>query len=218
MKRIYHGSVDIIPNPKLHLGKMNNDYGQGFYCTEDMELAKEWAAKHNIKCYVNEYDLNISKLKVLNLLSDNYNVLHWITILIKNRQFNLITPFSIKAKEYLISNYTIDTSGYDIIIGYRADDSYFAIAKAFLNNNLSLSKLDLALKLGDLGTQIVLISNKAFDELKFIKSHEFDYKLYHKIFNIRDETAREVFFEEFKKNEVIDDDIYIMDLIRSGGQ
>lgn len=26
MKRIYHGSVDIIPNPKLHLGKMNNDY------------------------------------------------------------------------------------------------------------------------------------------------------------------------------------------------
>ena len=60
--------------------------------------------------------------------------------------------------------------------------------------------------------------NKAFDELKFIKSHECDYQLYHNIFNIRDETAREVFFEEFKKNEVIEDDIYIMDLIRNGGQ
>ena len=117
-----------------------------------------------------------------------------------------------------MKNYHIDISSYDIIIGYRADDSYFAIAKAFLNNNLSLSKLDLALKLGDLGTQVVLISNNAFDELKFIKSHEFDYQLYHNIFNIRDVTAREVFFEEFKKNEVIEDDIYIMDLIRSGGQ
>ena len=26
MKRIYHESADIIPNPKSHLDRMNNDY------------------------------------------------------------------------------------------------------------------------------------------------------------------------------------------------
>ena len=40
---IYHGSEQIVEVPTFGLGKKNNDFGLGFYCTESDELAKEWA-------------------------------------------------------------------------------------------------------------------------------------------------------------------------------
>ena len=39
---IYHGSPNIVTTV-FGEGKAYNDYGQGFYCTENLELAKEWA-------------------------------------------------------------------------------------------------------------------------------------------------------------------------------
>lgn len=38
---IYHGSGEIIEKPQFGYGNPKNDYGLGFYCTEDIELAKE---------------------------------------------------------------------------------------------------------------------------------------------------------------------------------
>ena len=37
---IYHGSKDIIKKPIYGIGNPKNDYGLGFYCTENLELAK----------------------------------------------------------------------------------------------------------------------------------------------------------------------------------
>ena len=42
---LYHGSLDLIKKPVFGYGKTNNDYGLGFYCTQNLELAKEWAAQ-----------------------------------------------------------------------------------------------------------------------------------------------------------------------------
>ena len=42
-KILYHGSLEIISTPMYGQGKVYNDYGQGFYCTESLELAKEWS-------------------------------------------------------------------------------------------------------------------------------------------------------------------------------
>lgn len=39
-KILYHGSLEIISTPMYGQGKVYNDYGQGFYCTESLELAK----------------------------------------------------------------------------------------------------------------------------------------------------------------------------------
>ena len=43
---IYHGSKDVVEKPCYHGGKLQNDYGYGFYCTESLELAKEWASNN----------------------------------------------------------------------------------------------------------------------------------------------------------------------------
>ena len=40
---LYHGSSLIIERPQFGKGNPFNDYGLGFYCTETLELAKEWA-------------------------------------------------------------------------------------------------------------------------------------------------------------------------------
>ena len=84
---IYHGSSKIIANPKLGSGKIHNDYGQGFYCTESIELAKEWACDQMRDGYANAYELNLKDLKVLNLNDKKYTVLHWLAVLVQNRTF-----------------------------------------------------------------------------------------------------------------------------------
>ena len=75
---------------------------------------------------------------------------------------------AVDAKDYIIEHYSIDTSKYDVIIGYRADDSYFRYAESFVENGLSLRSLNKALRLGKLGEQTVLVSKKAYDQIKFI--------------------------------------------------
>ena len=42
IRKLYHGSSDIIEKPVYGYGKPYNDYGLGFYCTDSLEMAKEW--------------------------------------------------------------------------------------------------------------------------------------------------------------------------------
>ena len=78
MKKIilYHGSPKIIENPLFGEGKTYNDYGQGFYCTEYLELAKEWACTNDNKGYANKYELNLDELKILDLSNEKYTILN----------------------------------------------------------------------------------------------------------------------------------------------
>ena len=165
---IYHGSNKIIENPSFGLGKKNNDFGLGFYCTENNDLAKEWAVNSLENGYSNEYKLNIEYLKVLNLNTNEYSILNWIAILVEHRLFSIDTPIAKRARRYLIENFSINVNAYDVIIGYRADDSYFDYAEAFLNNSISVSQLANAMRLGKLGEQIVIKSEYAFKCLEYV--------------------------------------------------
>jgi hypothetical protein len=212
---LYHGSQEIIKKPLYGIGKSYNDYGIGFYCTEHIELGKEWSCLENKDGYLNKYELNINNLSVLNLTSNKYNILHWLALLIKYRNFRISTPIMKYAFEWLEKNYLIDISNYDIIIGYRADDSYFSFARAFLNNEISLSQLSYAMRLGKLGEQIVLKSPKAFDQIEFISYELTDNKVYYAKRKKRDEQARIAFIKELEKEDI--NGIFIRDLIRDGG-
>ena len=88
MKIIYHGSKDIIEKPKFGKGKPYNDYGLGFYCTENLALAKEWAVDIGRDGYANIYEIDDSRLSVLNLNDEQYTILHWLAILLENRHFD----------------------------------------------------------------------------------------------------------------------------------
>lgn len=211
---IYHGSGDIIEKPIFGKGNPNNDYGLGFYCTQHPELAKEWACDETHGGYANKYNLNIIGLKMLNLNSGEYSVLHWISILLKNRSFIADTPLAASSKKYISENFAVDTEGYDIITGYRADDSYFSYARDFLQNTISVQKLAEAMRLGDLGNQIVLISEKVFGRLEFIGYETAPQNIYLPLRKKRDEKARTAYFTDRKGNSFSEKEIYILDIMR----
>lgn len=209
MKKIlYHGSAEIVKHPQYGKGKIRNDYGQGFYCTEDIELALEWAVDKNRNGFANEYEIEIDDLNILNLEDGKHNILHWLTILLQNRIFNIKGPLANEAKEYLIEHFSIPYREYDAIIGYRADDSYFAFAQDFLNGSISYQQLTRAMKFGQLGDQFVLISEKAFSKISFLKCHFGDANIYFEKKNDRDRKAREDYYD-LKKNKRNKGDLFI---------
>ena len=213
---IYHGSKDIIEKPEFGKGNQKNDYGLGFYCTESVELAKEWACSNNeTNGYANQYEIDLSDYKVLDLREEKYSILNWMALLLKFRTFDVNTPISAQAKEYILENFYVDVEEYDVIIGYRADDSYFSFAKDFINNTISVEQLAEAMRLGELGIQIVLKSKKAFDTVKY-KSYELaECKEYYVKRVSRDKNARETYLSGYRQN-LASDGLFVMDIIRKG--
>lgn len=212
-KRIlYHGSPNILEHPIFGKGKKYNDYGRGFYCTEHLELAKEWACSEGVDGYANRYEIETRGLSILNLASDRYNILNWLAILLENRQGRLSTPIERRGREYLLQNFLPEYDQYDVIIGYRADDSYFSFARSFVSNGISLSQLSYAMKLGKLGEQFVLKSEKAFDAIHFLDYTIADNSVYYAKRKARDEQARDAFHKELENDDV--NGIYIRDIIR----
>ncbi len=212
--KLMHGSDHIINNPSYVLGKPYNDYGPGFYCTEDIELAKEWACKENKDGFVNVYELEIDGLNILNLLDGKHSVLNWIALLLKNRLFSLEDEIAIDARDYIVKNYSIDLRNYDVVVGYRADDSYFSYAQSFVSNSLPLRSLNMALKLGKLGAQTVLISKKAYNQIHFVKAEPVNKEIYYSKFLSRDINARTTYQNAVKKRRSYKEDIFVMDILR----
>ena len=168
--KVYHGSEFVVERPQFGRGKRTNDYGLGFYCTENRSLAGEWSVSPLHDGYVNAYEIDLDGLDVLNLADGSYTVLHWLAILLENRIFDADGDVATAAKEYLLSNFKPEYKDADVIIGYRANDSYFSFARTFLSGALSYANLSKAIRLGNLGLQVVLKSRKAFDRLSFLFS------------------------------------------------
>lgn len=210
---LYHGSEKIIENPVFGKGNLRNDYGRGFYCTENEELAKEWACSNNKNGFANKYELKLEGLNILYLNSSQYHVLHWLTILTKNRTYWERNTISETAKTYLSKHFMIDTSKYDVIIGYRADDSYFSFARDFVSGAISYKQLSEAMHLGKLGEQVVLISEKAFQNLKYISCSPANPSIYYAKKKERDREARKE-YRKAKFNDNLENELFIIDIIR----
>ena len=165
--KIYHGSESVIDRPRYGLGKRANDYGLGFYCTEDRALAGEWSVTPLHDGFINQYEIAVDDLNVLNLHDGPYTVLHWLAILLENRTFDIEGDVASAARDYLLANFRPDYADADVIIGYRANDSYFSFARTFLSGALSYENLSRAIRLGNLGLQVVAKSLKAFDAIVF---------------------------------------------------
>ena len=211
---LYHGSPAIVEKPIYGYGTDKNDYGRGFYCTESPELAKEWACPTAKNGFANRYEFDMSGLKVLHLNENGYHILNWIAILLNNRTFQKRSPIARQAGDYILREFLPDVSGYDVICGYRADDSYFSYAKDFLNNVISVRQLAQAMKLGELGEQIVLMSPKAFEKIEFIGYEIADGSIYNAKRNEREIRAKRAYLDNHGADfELNANDLYVRDII-----
>lgn len=211
---VYHGSQQIVEKPKFGIGKKHNDYGQGFYCTENNELAKEWACPVKTNGYSNSYRLSLDGLNVMHLTRGEFNILNWLAVLLANRKFDISSPIGNNSRAFILDRFLPETTDADIIIGYRADDSYFSFAEDFVNNTISLRDLNEAMRLGTLGEQVVLVSKRSFEHIEFLGSEVADYHEYYLKRQERDQKARTTYANQKKDLNQLVDDIFVLDIIR----
>ena len=215
MKKIilYHGSPNKIVVPKYGFGEKRHDYGKGFYLTESIELAKEWAVSSLRDGFSNRYTLDTEFLKILRLNNPDYTILNWMAVLVEHRLFTIKTPVAGRAKQYLIDHFRVNVNAYDLIIGYRANDSYYDYAEAFLNNGITVEQLSRAMQLGKLGEQIVLKSKFAFSKIKYEGFEPAEKDIYYVLRKARDDDANRTYFSLLEESS---DGLFIQDIIRGG--
>lgn len=198
---LYHGSPNKVVVPRYGFGDGKHDYGKGFYLTENVELAKEWAVcrPDETNGWVHKFELDATDLNVLDF--QKYNVLSWLAELMKHRDASDTRRYKVLSKKF-ISEYGIDTGGYDVIKGWRADASYFYIAREFVRDNIDVEILEELLSLGGLGIQYCIKSELAYSKLYEIEDELIcvDYNVFNERYNERDVTARK------KMRELVDSD------------
>lgn len=198
---LYHGSPNKVVVPQFGFGEGKHDYGKGFYLTENIELAKEWAVcrPDETNGWVHKYELDTTDLKVLNF--QEYNVLSWLAELMKHRDASDSRRYKVLSKKF-IAEYGIDTSKYDVIKGWRANASYFYIAKEFVRDNIDIEILEELLSLGGLGIQYCIKSELAYSKLAEVEYGliSVDYSEFNEKYNERDIIARK------KMRELVDSD------------
>ena len=188
---LYHGSLDRAIVPQYGFGEDKHDYGRGFYLTEDIELAKEWAVcrPDETNGWVHKYELDTTELKILDF--QQHDVLVWLAELMKHRDADDSRRYKVLSEKF-IAKYGLDSNGADVIKGWRANASYFYIAKEFVRDNIDMEILEELLSLGGLGIQYCLKSEKAFAKLNEVVDGLIcvDYKEFNDRYNERDATAR----------------------------
>ncbi len=188
---LYHGSPNKVIVPQYGLGEEKHDYGKGFYLTESKELAKEWAVcrPDETNGWLHKYELDTTDLKLLDF--QQYHVLSWLAELMKHRDAADSRRYKVLSRKF-IEKYGIETSGYDVIKGWRANASYFYIAREFVRDNIDIEILEELLSLGGLGIQYCVKSELAFSKLTEIRDGltSVDYIEFNDKYNERDVAAR----------------------------
>ena len=212
VRKLYHGSKDIIQKPLYGFGKKYNDYGLGFYCTDSLDMAKEWGVSEKQNGFANCYELDCTDFNIVDLNDSDYCILHWLSVLLENRNFDAPSGLALEAKNYLLRNFKVDYRDCDAMIGYRADDSYFSFAQDFISGTISYRQLNQAMHLGQLGQQFVLKSRRAFDRIQFLGHEIADYREWYEKKSKRDSKARRDYFS-MDRNRWQRGDLYMVQIL-----
>ena len=139
--KLYHTGTVEIPAPDIRHGRVNADFGQGFYLTPDVDFTYRWARKDAV---VNEYELDLTGLAVHRFERSGA----WFDYIFYNRRAR-------------------DTVEADVIIGPIANDTIFdtfgLISSGYLKPDDALELL----KIGPEYTQVAVKTEKAVAQLRW---------------------------------------------------
>lgn len=198
---LFHGTPDKVVVPTYGRGEEKHDYGRGFYLTESLDLAKEWAVcrPNEASGWVHKYELDTDNLKILDF--QDKGVLPWLAELMKHRDAADSKRYRVLTKKF-IDKYGVDTVEFDVIKGWRANASYFYIAREFVRDNIDMDILEELLSLGDLGIQYCIKTELAYSKLHEIEGdlQAVPYEEFNERYNQRDAAARR------RMRELVDSD------------
>lgn len=150
--RVYHGSYCEVNTPSLDNGRIDADFGIGFYVTLDIMMAEKWACRKK-KPIINEYILDIDKLSKYSFSLDE----EWLDFVIQNRNGD---------------DTTFSPYDFDILKGATADDKLFATIEQYESGFIDSETAVEVLNCMKIGQQICIRTKKGLENLHFIKSTE----------------------------------------------
>ena len=151
-RTLYHTGYEEIRQPDVHYGRVNADFGQGFYLTDDPAFAARWAKdSRGCRPVMNTYELDLTGLTVLHLTRDE----EWFRYLFANRRS--LPDAHPEA---------------DVIIGPIANDTLYDTLGIMTSGFLSDDQALQLLLIGPLYQQIVLKTKKAAAQLAWRSARE----------------------------------------------
>ena len=148
--RLWHTGFARLPQPDIHHGRKNADFGQGFYLSDDLEFSQRWAREHRgVQTYINAYVLNLAGLKVKRFRRDA----EWYDYLSHNRAG------------------AVDTlAEYDVITGPIANDTLYDTWGILTSGLVSREKALYVLSNGPAYRQVAIKSEKAAAQLHWLSA------------------------------------------------
>lgn len=156
--KLYHGSLEVVSDPRIITPNRTLDYGRGFYTTTSYEQAEQWVRRrkgtqHSIG-YVNVYEL-------ADILPDDIKQLRfetpteeWVDFVMRNR--------TEKGYEH----------SYDIVYGPVANDRVYAAFALYESNLLDKEGLIRELRAYELVDQFLFHTEQSLQHLTFIEAKE----------------------------------------------
>ena len=139
---LYHTSKIEIPVPDIHHGRLNADFGQGYYLTPDQDFSYRWAWQDAV---VNRYELDLTGLSIHTFSRST----DWFEYIFQNRRAN-------------------DTLDVDVVIGPIANDTIFDTFGIITSGFLKPEEALRLLMIGPEYTQVAIKTQKAADQLKWL--------------------------------------------------
>ncbi|MCG4772767.1 DUF3990 domain-containing protein [Lawsonibacter sp. DFI.5.51] len=158
----YHGSKKGIVGDIAPVSHEECDFGRGFYMgTGTLQPLTLVCAEDKPKFYAVEFDL--SDLKVLEVEIG----MDWaMMIAYYRKQMEHVTHTPIYEK------YAHFADGYDVIVGYIANDRMYTELARFFNGTITDTALLKCLAVLDLGKQYVAITQKACDQIRILEERD----------------------------------------------
>ena len=159
-KLLFHGAKDALEGePSVHVGRANNDFGQGFYTGENYEQAISFVSGFQ-KSSVYLLDLNGQGLKCRQYEVDQ----NWMLTIAYYRG-----TLSGYQSHPLIEKLRMQSRDCDYIIAPIADNRMFQIINSFIEGEITDEQCKHCLSATNLGFQYVFISDKAITHLKLLE-------------------------------------------------
>lgn len=150
--KVYHGSYCKVEKPYLDKGRLDADFGIGFYVTSDFTMAEKWASRKK-KAIINEYVLDTNKLNAYTFPLNE----EWLDFVIQNRTGEKV--------EFIPNRF-------DLLIGATADDKLFATIEQYENGFINAETAVEVLNCMKVGQQICVRTERGLDNLHFGRSIE----------------------------------------------
>lgn len=157
---LFHGAKDIIDGEiSIAKSKVNNDFGQGFYCGETMEQSSLFVSNFA------DSSIYIMKVGTQNLNSIRYNVdQDWMLTIAYFR--GRLDPYKDTQKVRELKN---KVEQCDFILAPIADNRMFQIIDSFIEGDLTDEQCKHCLAATNLGYQYVFRTKQALQQLEILE-------------------------------------------------